>query len=447
MTPLPFVRTAALGAFFAVGIVLHPQLVAEEMLHRRADDRPVIIAAQVQKFGVQRYDSKRLILFTDIPEKQAHELVGLVDQVWPQWEAQLGPIPPARDGRPFQLTGYVMRDPQVFAEAGLVQRAPSNLLHGVHKNYEFWMDDQPWDYYRRHLLLHEATHCVMMCGEDTNYPPVWFLEGMAEFFGTHDPQPKFQSGVIPPSAEAAHGFGRIEMLRNEAIAGNALTARQVTRLGAREFSESRSTPYAWSWALCTYLARHPATRNEFRQLCRERNGTRFQVAFERLQVAHPEVLGAEWEIYRDHLVYGYDLERQAIQFTKSQPLSGSVACEVDAARGWQGVGVTVTAGQPLKITASGRITLATTTKPWISEPSGISIRYANQQPIGRLQGAIQRTTPAADRPAGHWEFFDLGPACSLAAPATGTLFLRINDRSDSLSDNQGSYQVTVSTAP
>ena len=49
---------------------------------------------------------------------------------------------------------------------------------------EFWLFDQPTDYYVRHLLLHEGTHVFMVsflggCG------PGWYMEGTAELLGTH----------------------------------------------------------------------------------------------------------------------------------------------------------------------------------------------------------------------------------------------------------------------
>jgi hypothetical protein len=105
----------------------------------------------------------------------------------------------------------------------------------------------------------------------------------------------------------------------------------------------------------------------------------------------------------------------------------------------------VTAGQSIQITGKGRVTLAQTTKPWISEPNGISIRYADGQPIGRLLAAVERAAPAEQGANRHWVFQEIGPQAMWMIPESGVLFLRVNDRWNELSDNSGEYQVTVTS--
>ena len=128
---------------------------------------------------------------------------------------------------------------------------------------------------------------------------------MAEYFGTHQlvkteksGESQLRFGVIPPSAEAAHGFGRIEMIRIECEAGRALSANQVLELGVKEFSESRSTPYAWSWALCTFLGTHPATTEDYRGLCQQWDTTQFNRVFKQFWLKHRTVIESDWESTR-----------------------------------------------------------------------------------------------------------------------------------------------------
>jgi hypothetical protein len=302
---------------------------AEESMHRHQDNRHPVNTKKAETNGIQRYDSKRLILFTDIDPMKARELVKLVDQVYPAWEQQFGKLPEARDKSEFQITGYLMQDPDKFLKAGLLRRSPASIVHGQNDGYEFWMHDQEWDYYREHLLLHEATHCVTQCpeGEDQEIRPLWFIEGMAEFFGTHQlietDQPdkkQLQFGVIPPSAESAHGFGRIEMIRIECEAGRALSADQVLLLGQKEFSESRSTPYAWSWALCTFLATHPATAEDYRGVCQQWDTNQFKRSFQQFWIKHRMVIESDWELFRESLCYGFDLPRGATVQGATTPL-------------------------------------------------------------------------------------------------------------------------------
>jgi len=404
---------------------------------RRHDDRPTIDLQKAQSAGIERYTSQGLILLTDIEPDKARKLVTLIDQVYATWEQQLGPLPAARDKKQFQVTGYVMRDEAKFEQAGLV-RPNLKILHGQHAGYEFWMKDADYDYYREHLLLHEASHCVMQCLDD-GLKPVWYLEGMAEFFGSHEPtQTGLRFGILPASRQASPGFGRIEMIREECAAGRALSAAEIIKLGPVEFSESRTTPYAWSWAFCTFLARHPRFSADFRTVCQIWETEPFQKAFEAFWNTHEQLISSEWEIYRDSLCYGWDLERGA---SVLKVPTGKL--QIEAARGWQNTGLKVTSGQKLTITATGRVVLATATKPWESEPQGISIRYSEGRPIGRLLGAVLREEPATEGTTRHWEFFNIGPSATIEPVSAGTLFLRVNDRWNELSDNSGQYEVQV----
>lgn len=404
---------------------------------RRHDDRPTIDLQKAQAAGIERYTSRRLILFTDIEPDKARKLVTLIDQVYVTWEQQLGALPAARDKKQFQVTGYVMRDEAKFEHAGLV-RPNLKILHGQHAGYEFWMKDSDYDYYREHLLLHEASHCVMQCLDD-GLKPVWYLEGMAEFFGAHEATPTgLRFGILPASRQASPGFGRIELIREECVAGRALSAAEIIKLGPVEFSESRTTPYAWSWAFCTFLARHPRFSADFRTLCQVWETEPFQKAFEAFWNTHEQLISSEWEIYRDSLCYGWDLERGAsvLEVPKGK-------LQIDAARGWQNTGLQVTSGQKLTITATGRVVLARAIKPWESEPQGISIRYSEGRAIGRLLGAVRREEPAPEGTTRHWEFFDIGPSATIEPVSAGTLYLRVNDRWNELGDNSGQYEVQV----
>ncbi len=438
-------------------VLLGLPIAAEETMRRHIDNRRPVNTKKAETNGIQRYDSKRLILFTDIDPVKARELVKLVDQVYLAWELQFGQLPEARDKSEFQITGYLMQDPDKFLKAGLLRRNPASIVHGQNDGYEFWMHDQEWDYYREHLLLHEATHCVTQCpeGAGQDIRPLWFIEGMAEYFGTHQlvetgtPVKKtLRFGVIPLSAEAAHGFGRIEMIRAECEAGRALSAADVLELGAQEFSESRSTPYAWSWALCTFLATHPATAEEYRTVCRQWDTNQFQRTFHQFWTRHKTVIDSDWELFRESLCYGFDLPRGATTRGTATPLVAGADRETKilADHGWQTTGLTVRAGQSLQISATGRVTLKQTTQPWVSEPAGISIRYSEGRPLGRLLAAVQRSTPAPAGPVRHWEFFDIAAGATLQVANAGTLYLRVNDRWNELADNSGGYQVRV-TAP
>ncbi|HEX6987308.1 MAG TPA: hypothetical protein VF170_18160 [Planctomycetaceae bacterium] len=420
---------------------------AAEPVFRPDDDRPRHDDAALGRLGVRRLESRRLVLYTDIAPELAEGLPPLVDALYDDWVAYFGALPPARDGSEFQVTGYLMADADRFAAAGLLPEDLPRFDHGRHRGRRFWMRDQEYDYFRRHLLLHEATHCFMtlLPGSDG---PVWYMEGMAEHFGTHrlgEGGPRFR--VLPTSPEEFAGMGRITLVRQEAAAGRFLTLDDLFALRPEEFLET--TDYAWSWAACHFFDRHPRYRDRFRALGDPRLRREFAEEFRRRFGPDAAELAVEWAAFAHTLRYGYDLERAAIEFRPGEPLSEAGATTAVAAdRGWQSSGVRVEAGGRYAIAAEGRFTLADEPKPWVSDAGGISFDYFDGRPLGRLLAAVLADDPsdASDPAGGLLRPLDVGRGATLAAPAAGTLYFRVNDRWDRLGDNRGSLDVTIRPA-
>jgi hypothetical protein len=415
---------------------------------RRADDRPDIDNARLAEVGILRFVSDRLVLYTDIDPEVARQLPPLIDAVYLQWIAYFGELPPAEDGSEFMLTGYLMRDRGLFQELGLLPEDLVEFQHGRHRGYQFWMNEQQYDYYRRHLLIHEATHCFMTIVPQRTPPPLFYLEGMAELFGTHTllETGELRTGVMPASAEAAVGFGRIEMLRDAVRNGAGRTIAQVLEIDAQDFTESQSIPYAWSWALCWFLDSHPRYRERFRELAAIPDGDEFRRAMLDLFVDDRREMEAEWEVFVVGLEYGFDLERSAIDFVQGVPLAEGEPARIDlpADRGWESTGVLVEAGADYRVTCAGTVSLANSPQPWVSEPEGVTIRYAAGRPIGRVLAAIDSETSLAGGAQGHLtQSLDVGRSAVIHAEVDGTLYLRVNDYWSELADNVGSYGVLV----
>ncbi|HVJ67240.1 MAG TPA: hypothetical protein VM510_04605 [Caulifigura sp.] len=419
--------------------------------HLPAADRVVRPVAQRTEYdesrlldlGIQRYESKRLRLFTDVDPEKARPMPGLVDQAFDAWSNYFGPLPPAADGSEFQITGYLMKEPDRFRAAKMLRDDVPAFDHGRHIGLEFWMNEQEFDYYREHLLLHEATHAFMtaMPGGDE---PIWYHEGMAELFGchhvTHDGRMEF--AVFPGPGQRYDGFGRIKFLTDEIAAGRPMSANEVASLGSRDFAGFVKRPYAWSWALCTFLNRHPAYRDRFHELARHHLEPRF---IRRVHAAYQNDahLEPEWKLFTTHIEPGYDFDRAAIDFRNGAPFARPTEIQIHADRGWQSSGLTLERGKPYVITAKGRVTLGASTKPWISEPSGISIRYAGGRPIGTLLGAVVGDLKQIGGDGGLLKPLAVGTSTIIEPATTGTLYLRVNDRFSSLDDNEGAYRVTV----
>ena len=128
-----------------------------EPVYRMSYVRPEITERSLQQNGLVRCSLKHLDLITDLTPDLYEPLLPLPDAMMSVWEDYFGKLPPARDGSEYRITGYLMRDRELFLAAGLVKADTLLSYHGRQIGAEFWLNDQSWDYYRRHLLLHEAT--------------------------------------------------------------------------------------------------------------------------------------------------------------------------------------------------------------------------------------------------------------------------------------------------
>lgn len=418
---------------------------------RPDDRRPNHHAASLAEVGIHRLESKRLLLYTDVPDQDARPLLELVDRLYDELEDYFGPLPPNRAGTEFQMTGYLIRDLELFRSKGLLPEEFS-FDHGVQRRNEFWVRDQEFDYYRRHLVLHEATHCFMNYSPEVD-APIWYLEGMAEYFAAHS---MTNSGsrfrVMPLTATEFAGFGRLAIIRRDVALNKISSISSILALEATSFKTA--DPYAWSWALCAFLDGTPRFRERFRKLGKATTGAQFEQAFLAAFSPSDRDLATEWELFVVNLQYGYDPARAAIDFQPGQPLEGSpseTSLTIEADRGWQSTRVLLEAGQDYEIRATGRFTLANATgdsRPWESEPQGISYRYFDGRPIGTLIGCVRTEAgPAGGREDPMLQTITIGNQRSIQAPVSGTLYLRVNDAWNSLSDNRGEVHVNIRKVP
>lgn len=413
---------------------------------RIADHRVRHDPEKLRLAGIKTYSSKRLILHTDSENPGLSQVPAMVDQLIETLEKELGPLPSATDGSNLQLTGYLMVQQDRFRAAGLIPETLPEFNHGRHRGYEFWLNDQPTDYYRAHLVLHECVHCYMTADPSGRFP-VWYLEGMAELFATHagptksDPTVRF--GILPASAESAPSWGRTKLIREAVDEGRSPTLAEVLRYPSERFSENDA--YAWSWAVCYLLNTALAYKGRFHELVMS-PGEDFEASFLE-QFGDDELpLSQAWEVFVRTMNYGYDLERAAFAGeggAEANPLGTERLIEIEAAGGWQSTGIRVKKGQQVHLTASGEVELNSTTRPWISEPRGISREYADGQPIGRLLGWICPAGAITEWPAGRLQTIAIGEDSIVDCDADGTLCLRINDHWNDLANNSGAYQVRL----
>lgn len=413
---------------------------------RRPDDRrPTRDDTKLAEQGFVKVRSDRLILYSDLPEKELEGLPDAVAQLVTLLEAYFGPLPPDPDNRRYQMTGYLMADAQRFRDAGILTEGPAQPHEGWYLGNEFWWNQQATPYYTRHLMLHEATHCFMHVMPAVDCPP-WYVEGMAELFGTHyrDEKGKYLFGIMPDSSDRCPGWARVNVLQEQIAAGNLPSIDQIM---AYEFDDyAKLPPYAWSWALCHFLNTHPRYQIPFRELAKQMMDGGFVKLGEQLFLPYKSDLRDEWLLFASQIQYAHDIERSVINFQSGTEIDSSrkpATVKILADRGWQSAQVKLTAGHKYRVRATGRFTLATTTKPWISEAQGISIRYFAGQPLGRLLGLIRPEPPAEPGNREILNLFPLGPDTTFVAAHSGTLYLRLNDAWNQLADNSGEVQVEV----
>lgn len=428
----------------AVPVAPQPEA-APAPVFRPSETRPQHDDSRLAEVGIRRYESARLRLYTDIDPQLARTLPPLADRLYQALVDYFGPLPANREETEYQMTGYVMADRDRFRGSGLLPVDLPGFEHGRHRGAEFWMNDQEHDYYRAHLLLHEATHCFM-----TTMPgptaPVWYMEGMAELFGTHrvEPDGTVRFRVLPHRKEEFAGLGRITAIETEVAAGRLRTLAEVLNLVPDDYIKVDG--YAWSWALCLFLDAHPSYRERFRTLGAHAVGTGFSDAFIAAYADDLPELWTEWALFANSLQHGYDLERAAIDFHQGESLAAGAdsTCEIRADRGWQSSGIMLEEGKKYRIAAEGEFTLAQEPKPWVSEPQGITFRYFKGEPLGMLQAAVQRHD-ADERPGpvSMLNAFTVGRGGMLEAPVTGTLYFRLNDDWSELADNRGTVTVRI----
>jgi len=133
--------------------------------------------------------------------------------------------------------------------------------------------------------------------------------------------------------------------------------------------------------------------------------------------------------------------QNAVATSGTNPAVGATAAvpgaiTVDASQPWTSTGMTVRKGQMLTFTATGEVQLSNDPND-IATPSGAKNgRYATNAPLKNVLagGLIGRIGPTGTP-------FGIGANASFAAPASGLLYLGIND--DGFGDNHGNFQVVV----
>ena len=386
--------------------------------------------------GLRELTGRHVRLFTDLPSSPAvDELPAVFDAAIPQWAKYFGVAENSVHG---QFLGFLISDREKFATLGLLPEENRDFVNGYNRNYEFWLVEQPSDYYRRHLWLHEGTHAFMQTqlgGAGSG----WYMEGMAELFGTHRWQGgKLELGVMPASKEDVPMWGRVKIIRDAVAVGKPWPLDAVLEVdNSRQLDTEH---YAWTWALAAMLDQTPKFRERFRGIQPLVADPAFNAKLRETYARDWTHLLAEWESFVSQLDYGYDIERMALATDADR--KGPLATKIAADCGWQSSGWPLKAGKSYRVEAKGRFEIANDGEPWPCEPNGVTIEYHDGRPLGALLGAIWSRDPNTSEPS-FAKPMVIGVGATIRPDRDGMLFLRVNDSPAKLGDNAGSVEVRM----
>lgn len=440
-----------------------PDDVSPSQKFRLPDDRSAVNEERLKAVGIRTYESQRLKLLSDLPEDQVAELPALADALFAKLERHFGSLPEAVDGSSFQVTGYLIGEEEKFRQAALMPSTAFTFSHGKHVDYEFWMFNPSDAYYRRHLLLHEFTHCFMTCESGMqDIPPLWYIEGMAEYFATHqrpsrpDRKDDWEFGILPQQFEGFEGWGRISEFRRSFVQSSTAGGNEIQNAGIASLAEvmpesvasfDRDSQYAESWALCWFLNNHADYRSAFRPLSELRRRREFVDATNRIRQQLEQRLAIDWLLFAESVVEGFDSTRSFAVHSTTEFLlreagsSDGPEFHLHADRDWQDSGLRLRSGETVRLKCEGRFGVNNQPKVWVSEPQGVTVDYVRGLPLGRVVGVLVDSTGQQIT-----KRISVGVSGELTAPFDASLWLQVNDRSSSRNNNSGTVTVHFSVA-
>ena len=398
--------------------------------------------------GIRTIEGKHLTLYTDMPANaDIRSLPKIVELAIPQW-CEYFNIAPQKMAA-WKVSVCLIQDRKKFDAAGLIPATLPSFDHGYAFGNRLFINEQPSAYYRRHLLLHEATHAFMFENFSSAGPP-WYMEGMAELLATHNwDGTQLQLRQMPKTKEDVPYWGRIKVIKDQVAEKKGLMIQEIMNFGSD--AQLRLDAYAWSWAACSFLDTHPTFQNIFREHLKNIGDSSPEFSLD-LVKAYGEQwfqVRQQWQVFVMNIEYGFDIAREAIDVVEVRPLElAAEVIPVRADRGWQSTGLRVTAGMKLAITATGRFVIHREDSaeqpqgvPWESEAGGITIRYHRGQPLGKLLIALDEPQQLGE--TGLANYGPVGEGGDIMIPSNGVLYFRVNDSPAELAANEGALQVTV----
>ena len=414
---------------------------------QQAEENPVDLE-RVKANGIRVLDSDHVELFTDLPESiDLSDLPKVFNQAIPQWCEYFEVDSEAV--KDWKIRACVIKDRARFDKAGLIPKLLPEFKHGYSYGKTVFLFEQPSEYYRRHLLLHEGTHNFMLAFLDGGGPP-WYMEGLAELLGTHRwVDEKLTLNIVPASRDDVPYWGRVKIVKDDVAQNQGRMLEDVMRYGSNAHLDVR--PYGWCWAATAMLENDPRFSKAFRDRI-----AHVSESNEVFSLGLIQALGDDWHLARQqwqwfvlNMDYGFDLKRESIVSKPTNSLDpdgDSLTIDLSVDRGWQSTGLRLAAGQKVTITATGDFVIAREVRDgeeleWPCTADGVTLRYHNKRPLGELIAAVDN--PMENGLTGLVNMASVGSSNELYTEGAGVLYLRINDHPAELHDNRGTLSIVI----
>ncbi|MDM4017823.1 hypothetical protein [Roseiconus lacunae] len=373
------------------------------------------------------------------------DLVESFDASVSQWERMLD-LP---DGKldSWHVRAFVMEQPDRFRASGDLPQS-LDFQYGYAMPGVIWVRLQPSQYYTRHLLLHEGVHALAI-DQFGGTGPSWFSEGVAELLSVHRGQgDEIQIGTIPADKNEVPYWGRFKLLSQARDEAKIPNLSSLLRLPNRLDGDVES--YGWCWLAGSLLTQYPEYRPIWLKTARDGLDVSesFTESFRKSVASQWPIIQARWRILTETADYGFDWSRERVDLSIKDPLfrDSELRLNVAADKGWQSTGVRFAPGTKLSIQASGRCSVNQIPKPWISEPAGVTIHYANGRPLGQLLVCVLPNLTGDEPFLDPLKIVAVDPETDLKIDQHCWLLFRINDQLGDLGNNNDGYSVILRAA-
>jgi len=410
----------------------------------------------------QKFTSKNFTLYTDLPEKNAQEVLERLETTLARISSYWGRRPRQR------IECYVAHDLKNWSDSDFPHGFARALIGGIGGGAFAESDSRKqskigvtvYSSSRPGIAEHESVHAYC-CQTFGSSGPDWYKEGMAEMATQGrggklevecDAQvidylrrsPRQSIGQIVRSdrmnLRLAESLQKaISTSSSESVPEQDERIRQWSRDHADVVRMSRES-YRSCWALCHFLSRNPNYVKRFNQL-----GLVYLTQHTRdMQNDHkfPGLFGAmqremefEYRFFLDRIANGYRVDLCHWDWkSKFSALAAkdSRSARIRAGFGYQSSGLHVEKNREYSFECSGTWQIA-------AEGSALNAN-GNEQGLGRLEGVIMTGYELS-------EPFELGHSGTFKAPAEGKLYLRCRDHWAELGDNSGKVSVKISHPP